>query len=122
MSASSDAADHVKSLAADVQHSLTGVGTATAEAITAGAREAQSTLLAASQEAVAEHGFTAYTAEIGCLDGAGPALDIADGTLVSYLVFADVDAAQDFASVYTYLDDDAETPGVAEARTYCMDG
>lgn len=78
--------------------------------------------LAAAQEAVAEHGFTAYTAEIGCLDGAGPALDIADGTLVSYLVFADVDAAQDFASVYTYLDDDAGTPGVAEARTYCMDG
>ncbi|HJZ19895.1 MAG TPA: negative regulator of septation ring formation, partial [Bradyrhizobium sp.] len=48
---STDAANHVKSLAADVQRSLSMAGTATAESITAGARDAQGTLMSASSEA-----------------------------------------------------------------------
>ena len=54
MTASADAANHVKSLAADVERSLSIAGTATAEAVTAGAREAQSTLVAASTEAATQ--------------------------------------------------------------------
>jgi hypothetical protein len=50
VNASSDASNHVKSLAADVQRSLSIAGTSTAETITAGAREAQNTLLAAASE------------------------------------------------------------------------
>ena len=49
--ASADAASQVKSLAADMQRSLSMAGTATAESITAGARDAQSTLMSASSEA-----------------------------------------------------------------------
>ena len=51
MTASTDAANQVRSLAADVERSLSIAGTATAEAVTAGAREAQNTLVAASTEA-----------------------------------------------------------------------
>ena len=54
MTASADAANHVKSLAADVERALSVAGTATAEAVTAGAREAQSTLVAASTEAATQ--------------------------------------------------------------------
>ena len=48
------AADQVKSLTADVQRTLSMAGTATAEAITAGAREAQSTLVTASTDAATQ--------------------------------------------------------------------
>ena len=48
--ASSDAPSHVKALATDMQRSLSTAGTSTAETITAGAREAQSTLLATSTD------------------------------------------------------------------------
>jgi hypothetical protein len=41
----------VKSLAADIERSLSIAGTSTAEAVTSGAREAQNTLVAASSEA-----------------------------------------------------------------------
>ena len=51
VTASSDAANHVKSLAADVERSLAMAGSTTAETITAGAREAQSTLVTASSDA-----------------------------------------------------------------------
>jgi hypothetical protein len=51
VAASADATSQVKSLAADVQHSLSVAGNATAEAITAGAREAQNTLVTASSDA-----------------------------------------------------------------------
>ena len=51
VNASADAASQVKSLAADVQRSLSMAGTSTAESITAGAREAQTTLVSASSEA-----------------------------------------------------------------------
>ncbi len=51
VNASSEAANQVKSLAADVERTLSIVGTATAEAITAGARDAQNTLVTASSEA-----------------------------------------------------------------------
>ncbi|KYG98625.1 negative regulator of septation ring formation, partial [Bradyrhizobium sp. DOA1] len=46
-----DAAAQVKSLAADVQRSLSMAGTSTAETITSGAREAQNMLVTASSEA-----------------------------------------------------------------------
>ncbi|MCW2817040.1 MAG: hypothetical protein JWN84_4495 [Nocardioides sp.] len=78
--------------------------------------------LTATQEAVAQYGFEAYTADIGCLRGAGPALAIADGTIVSYLTFADIDAAQDVYSLYTYLEPDAKILGAAAAAIYCLDG
>ena len=51
VTASSTAAEQVKSLSADVQRSLSMAGSATAETITAGAREAQSTLVNASATA-----------------------------------------------------------------------
>jgi hypothetical protein len=51
MSAASDAANHVKSLAADVERSLSMAGTGTAEAITTGAREAQNALVTAASDA-----------------------------------------------------------------------
>src|ERR1700716_1161755 len=49
--ASTQAASQVKSLAADIQRSLSMAGTSTAEAITSGAREAQTTLVSASSDA-----------------------------------------------------------------------
>ncbi|MCC8974970.1 negative regulator of septation ring formation, partial [Bradyrhizobium sp. Cham227] len=49
--ASTEAADLVRSLAADMERSLSMAGSATAESITSGAREAQSTLVNASTEA-----------------------------------------------------------------------
>ena len=51
MTASADASTQVKSLAADVERSLSMAGNATAESITTGAREAQNTLITASTEA-----------------------------------------------------------------------
>ena len=51
MTASADASSQVKSLAADVERSLSMAGNATAESITTGAREAQNTLITASTEA-----------------------------------------------------------------------
>ena len=51
VSASSEAAKHVKSLAADVAASLSIAGKSTAETITAGAREAQNNLVSASSKA-----------------------------------------------------------------------
>jgi chaperonin cofactor prefoldin len=51
VTASTEAANQVKSLAADVQRALSMAGSATAEAITAGAREAQTTLVTASSDA-----------------------------------------------------------------------
>ena len=54
MNASADASSQVKSLAADVERSLSMAGNATAESITTGAREAQNTLITASTEA-ADH-------------------------------------------------------------------
>jgi hypothetical protein len=51
VTASSEAANHAKTLSADIERSLSIAGTSTAEAIVAGAREAQSTLVAASADA-----------------------------------------------------------------------
>ncbi|MGK3816901.1 hypothetical protein, partial [Enterococcus faecium] len=51
VNASTDAANHVKALSADVQRTLSIAGTSTAEAITAGAREAQNTLVTSSAAA-----------------------------------------------------------------------
>jgi hypothetical protein len=51
VAASADAASQVKSLAADLERSLSMAGTSTAESITAGARDAQSTLVNASSDA-----------------------------------------------------------------------
>ena len=54
VSTSADAASQVKTLAADMQRSLSMAGTSTAETITAGAREAQNTLVNAAGEAAAQ--------------------------------------------------------------------
>ena len=51
VTASSEAANHAKTLSADIERSLSIAGTSTAEAIVAGAREAQSTLVTASADA-----------------------------------------------------------------------
>ncbi len=51
VNASSDAANHVKSLAVDVERTLTAVGTDTAASILNSAREAQNSLAATSSEA-----------------------------------------------------------------------
>jgi uncharacterized HAD superfamily protein len=54
ISASSDAADHVKSLAIDVERTLTAVGADTAASILSSAREAQNSLVATSAEAASQ--------------------------------------------------------------------
>ena len=54
VTASAEAAGQVKSLAADVQRSLSMAGTATAESITSGAREAQGVLVSASADAATQ--------------------------------------------------------------------
>jgi hypothetical protein len=51
VSATSEAANQVKSLAADVERSLSAAGSSTASAIVNGAREAQTTLVTASSDA-----------------------------------------------------------------------
>src|SRR5450756_1867319 len=54
VAASSDAANHVKSLAIDVERTLTAVGADTAASILGSAREAQSSLHATSGEAASQ--------------------------------------------------------------------
>jgi hypothetical protein len=54
VTASSDTADHIKMLSADVERTLTAAGAATAAAVLAGARDAQSTLVTASSD-TADH-------------------------------------------------------------------
>src|SRR5687768_16531481 len=54
VAASSDAANHVKSLAIDVERTLTAVGADTAASILASAREAQNSLTATSTDAASQ--------------------------------------------------------------------
>ena len=54
VAASTEAANHVKSLAADVERTLTSVGTNTAQSILGSARDAQSSFVATSSEAATQ--------------------------------------------------------------------
>lgn len=76
--------------------------------------------LAASQDEAARLGDAAYVGEVGCYRGAGEALGLADGTLVSGMLFDDVATAQEFADAY---DSSVDTPavGVAAVTAYCLD-
>ena len=74
--------------------------------------------VATSLEEVATYGFTALTADPACLQVSGRPLRIR-GDSLSYLVFADIDEAQDFYSLYTYLRPDAVVLGALQAVLTC---
>jgi hypothetical protein len=76
--------------------------------------------LDASQDEIRRLGDTAYVGEVGCYQGAAEALGLADGTLVSSLLFDDVATAQQFDAAYgSYVD--TPTVGVAAVTAYCLD-
>ena len=74
--------------------------------------------VATSLEEVADYGFEALTADPACLQVRGRPLAVR-GDSVSYLVFADIDEAQDFYSLYAYLRPDAVVLGALEAVLTC---
>ncbi|WP_148615384.1 hypothetical protein [Nocardioides rubriscoriae] len=79
--------------------------------------------LRASQREIREvthFGDAAYVGEVGCYQGAAEALGLADGTLVSAMMFDDLATAQEFVDTYGYY---VDTPvvGVAAVTAYCLD-
>ncbi len=120
VAASTDAANQVRSLAVDVERSLSSAGTATAEAITAGARDAQSTLLAASTDAANQiKSLSADVQRSLSLAGTATAESITSGAreAQSMLVTASADASSQVKSLAADMQHSLSMAGNATAES-----
>lgn len=85
-----------------------------------GSSDAESADLDAADARAEQLGYTAYTAEVGCVPGTAEAFDLADGTLISHLLFADLTDARQFADAYTERTG-ADVVGVTTVEAACLD-
>ncbi|WP_372727710.1 hypothetical protein [Nocardioides sp.] len=74
----------------------------------------------ASVESVAAYGYTAGVSDAGCLSGAAEALGFDPSVLISSLLFADEQTAEQFADAYVEAED-GRMVGRTRVTAFCLD-